>query len=287
MPNPESKIIPVWPYLCKIETADSSSVIIATQQDENCILQVIGSGVAVCYKDQEYVLNAQRLLMLGRRTTAELIAQKPPIRYMLLRYRHTFSAPSFDLNHACLQNPSVDTFMGGKGRFCILEDRDNIHLTLTALHDEWEHHRPEKDSMIRYQLYELFIRMARSFHHRNQPIGIQRLRRACAYIQDNYQHDLKLDEVAAMVGVSRSYLTMLFKKYMKRTFVNYVQAVRCDRAAYLLKTSSFAVVDIAAEAGFNSRQHFTRTFSRIYGMTPNSFRLAYHAVYQRSATDLA
>ena len=74
-------------------------------------------------------------------------------------------------------------------------------------------------------------------------------------------------------GISRSYLAQLFATHLGYSTVEYIQAVRCgDQAAYLLRTTRFAIVDIALEAGFNSRQHFARTFRRIYGKTPNAYR---------------
>ena len=48
--------------------------------------------------------------------------------------------------------------------------------------------------------------------------------------------------------------------------------LRVDRAAHLLTTSTVPLADVATAAGFYDQPSFTRTFARLTGETPSSFR---------------
>lgn len=39
-----------------------------------------------------------------------------------------------------------------------------------------------------------------------------------------------------------------------------------------LHNSSFGITDIAFASGYNSRQHFSYTFEKFYGLTPSAYR---------------
>ncbi len=54
--------------------------------------------------------------------------------------------------------------------------------------------------------------------------------------------------------------------------MEYINNQRLERAQFLLKNSSMNIVDIAFEAGFNSRQHFGYTFQKKYRLSPKQYR---------------
>lgn len=285
MPNLEAKRIPVWLTQCEVLTL-TGPYLLTTGKDENCLVQLRTAKCSAVRDQQVQPLPANTVILLGRSTSVLLqCADTQPYECLVLRYRHTFSQPSLDLNLLCLTISSVDSFLGQKTRFCVLSDHEYIYMTLSALCYEWSHQEPDRDAMILSLMHELFIKLSRSFHAHNQPTGIRYLNIARAYIQKRYQYALTLDEIAEHAGISRSYLTQLFSQHMNRTVVNYIQAIRCDRAGYLLSSTRFPIIDIAIETGFNSRQHFARTFEKVYGLSPSAFRQLHrtHDAYSRLA----
>ena len=272
MPNMEEKSLPVWVTECRTVQVQRE-LVMSTDRHENCIMRLMGGKCKAFYKDKTYSLNERSLLMLGRNTSTRLeFESQTPGEILLLRYAHTYTAPLVDLNHLCTAISLLDSFYGRKGRFCILTDHNHIYQTLGELQREWNGEDPEKESMIAALLHVLLISMARSFQENNQRTGIQYLSRARTYIQQHYNEMVTLDEIAQAAGVSRSYLTQLFRHHMNKSVVDYIQAVRCDHAAFLLGTTRFRVIDIALETGFTNRQHFARTFSRLYGLSPIEYR---------------
>lgn len=100
----------------------------------------------------------------------------------------------------------------------------------------------------------------------------QRLQRAIAYINDNLDKDLKLAEIAAVVGMSQYYFARLFKQSMGIPVYQYVIECRVERAKQLLKQGDLAIADIALAVGFANHSQFTRHFKRIVSLTPKEFR---------------
>lgn len=272
MPYPYVNKLLVWLTSCE-KTFVTHLIRLDAAANENCFVQVIAGKAIVRHEKEEHAVGVDAVLVLGREHSVTIENVGPhPCQLLLLRLRNTDGLPSVDLNHLCLTMPIVDAFFSFKTRFCILLDREYIRITFSAIEYEMHRQEQEQERMLHLLLLEFFIKLARAFHAREKPTGVQFLARARSYIRQHFQQEMTVDEIAAYAGISRSYLSQLFAEHLGYSAVEYIQAVRCDQAAYLLRTTRFAIVDIASEVGFNSRQHFARTFHRIYGMTPNQYR---------------
>lgn len=281
MPYPYAKKLLLWPTSCqKVSVTDQVSISAAA--DENCFIQLLSGKATVLNNGHEHLVAVDTVIVLGRGFSTTIIcASGQTCQLQVLRMRHTLEEPGVDLNHMCLTMPIVETFFTFKTRFCLLSDRAYVRMTLAAVEHELQDDQQEKNAMLNLLLQEFFIKLARCYHAHERPSGVQYLTRAREYIRKHFQCNITVDEIAQAAGVSRSYLAQLFALHMGSTTVEYIQAVRCDHAAYLLRTTRFAIVDIAAEVGFNSRQHFARTFSGIYGVTPNEYRHEHRMNHQQ------
>lgn len=100
------------------------------------------------------------------------------------------------------------------------------------------------------------------------------MHRVTHYIDDHFSDGISLEEVARATGISRYYVSHLFKELMKTTFVGYVNEQRLNRAAMLLLTSNKPIIEIAAISGFNNLSNFNRAFKMHFGKTPSAYRKA-------------
>ncbi len=98
------------------------------------------------------------------------------------------------------------------------------------------------------------------------------LRKAIAYMNEYYNQNPSLAEVASHAGLSPSYFSSLFKKEMGRNFSSYLLHIKVENASILLKNSNLPLSDISAELGFESQSYFSRIFKRETGLTPREFR---------------
>lgn len=92
------------------------------------------------------------------------------------------------------------------------------------------------------------------------------------YVQQHYAEDISLVEVANHVSLSPSYFSKRFKKDNNINFIDYLIDVRIQRAKVLLISSRYKINEICKMCGFNSLNHFYKTFKDITGYTAQQFR---------------
>jgi AraC-like DNA-binding protein len=98
----------------------------------------------------------------------------------------------------------------------------------------------------------------------------QRMARVRDYIEAHYERDIPIDELAALVGLSRYHLMRAFCKEYGLPPHAYANQVRLIAAKRLLAAGRTAA-DAAASAGFYDQSHLNRVFKRAYGITPGAY----------------
>ncbi len=94
------------------------------------------------------------------------------------------------------------------------------------------------------------------------------------YIDKNYQCNISLGELAEhKYFMNSSYLSRLFKNEVGQTFSKYLMQFRIKKAASLLESNILKINDIAALAGYNDVSHFIQYFKKMYGCTPEEYRV--------------
>lgn len=101
---------------------------------------------------------------------------------------------------------------------------------------------------------------------------LKQMAEACLYLSLNCTKPLTLEDVAAHIGISKSYFANLFKKYTNSTFIDFLTGERIKRALALFRNKDTRIIDIAFESGFTSLSSFNRAFKKTTGMTPSKFR---------------
>src|SRR6266704_654181 len=100
----------------------------------------------------------------------------------------------------------------------------------------------------------------------------ERVQKAVSYMESNCQRKLRLHQIAAGVGMSRSRLSALFIAHLEVSPMRLLKTIRMQQARALLQSSSLNVTEIAAHAGFNDVSHFIRDFIRLYGTSATMIR---------------
>ncbi len=93
-----------------------------------------------------------------------------------------------------------------------------------------------------------------------------------ALMEANLEEPLELDEIARHTGVSTRQVERLFHNYLHRTPSQYYLELRLTRARYLLLHGEAQVRDIALACGFVSPAHFSKCYSKFFGVPPSSER---------------
>lgn len=106
---------------------------------------------------------------------------------------------------------------------------------------------------------------------RDRSFGALEMARLTEYIEDNLGRTISLDELAALVNVSRFHFTRLFKRSFGGTAIAFVERCRIRRAQSLIAETDLPLADIALRVGFADQSHFTRRFHVHAGCTPAVF----------------
>lgn len=87
-------------------------------------------------------------------------------------------------------------------------------------------------------------------------------------------HDssLKVSVLAEQMNCTADYLSWLFHRETGMTLNRYINELRLNRAADLLKNTDYSISEIAWICGYRSPAYFSRLFSRGYGTAPGKFR---------------
>lgn len=73
---------------------------------------------------------------------------------------------------------------------------------------------------------------------------------ACNYINQHYNEQLSLENIAEISGFSKFHFTRIFKQCMGMTFYEYLNQKRISKAEELLSTTSQSITEIAMNSGF-------------------------------------
>jgi AraC-like DNA-binding protein len=92
------------------------------------------------------------------------------------------------------------------------------------------------------------------------------------YIEENYYHDIHLDDLADRFSINKFYLSRKFKEAYGFTINQFITNLRITHAKELLRFSEFNMTEICIRTGFNDSAYFTRVFKKEEGISPSDFK---------------
>ena len=98
------------------------------------------------------------------------------------------------------------------------------------------------------------------------------LRRCIEYIEARLDGDLRLDELAQVVGLSASHFVRSFRRSTGKTPYHFLLHRRVARAQMAMRDRSISLAEVALACGFADQHHLARVFRRITGVTPSIYR---------------
>ncbi len=98
------------------------------------------------------------------------------------------------------------------------------------------------------------------------------LKRATEFIEANCLRNIRLQEVAALTGLSQSHFSHSFKAATGMAPHEWQMNARLSRAKALLSSSDQPLTEIAAETGFADQAHFSRVFRKHVGIAPSRWK---------------
>ena len=100
----------------------------------------------------------------------------------------------------------------------------------------------------------------------------QRIAEAIAYIQNNFQRQPQLDEIAAHIHLSSAHFQRLFTEWAGTSPKKFLQYISIEHAKKILKQQQGSVFDATFATGLSSTSRLHDLFIQIEGMTPAEYK---------------
>ena len=91
------------------------------------------------------------------------------------------------------------------------------------------------------------------------------------YIQQNFR-TVRLSSLAKTFHYNETYLSRMLQNYMGMSFTDIVRGIKMTRAEEYLSSSNLRIHEISALVGYDSVDHFSRTFKATHNMSPQAYR---------------
>ncbi|WP_310379985.1 AraC family transcriptional regulator [Flavobacterium sp.] len=111
-----------------------------------------------------------------------------------------------------------------------------------------------------------------AYSHINEPSKNDRLSDVFEYVKDHYKDEISLIEIAKIAHLTPTSFCRMFKLKTKKSFVEYLNAIRVSNACKLLIESEMGISEIAYECGFKTASNFNQLFKKLTETTPKEYR---------------
>ena len=92
------------------------------------------------------------------------------------------------------------------------------------------------------------------------------------YIYENYTKELTINDVTEKFNITDTKLNKILMSYSGKRFIEFLNALKIDKACEMLLTTDKSVIDISFELGFNTVKTFNNNFTKLKNMSPTDFR---------------
>lgn len=98
------------------------------------------------------------------------------------------------------------------------------------------------------------------------------IKEALSFIEQNFQNDITVEEIAACCGLNRSYFGKIFHEVLGKSPQEFLISYRMTKATELLKLTSLSIAEVGSAVGYSNQLHFSRAFKKINGISPRQWR---------------
>ena len=118
------------------------------------------------------------------------------------------------------------------------------------------------------------IDAVKSIHVNSKPVDmtVATFDKMIAYIDDNYQQKIELEDIAKIGGYNVNYTSQFFKRQLGVSFLEYLLRMRLREATVRLANSTDSVAHIASDCGFADIKAFNVAFKKHFHTTPSEYR---------------
>lgn len=161
-----------------------------------------------------------------------------------------------------------------------IENQPELNTLIHSCHDVFvqraEAYQLRLKALLFQMLYLMFTQnvQACSIEPRRNPSSLsrERVNIILQYVDTHYVDQIKLDDLVEVVHINKYYICKIFQQYVGKTFLEYVNLVRIQKAVELIVSTNESITSISFATGFQDINYFSRMFKRVMGISPTDLR---------------
>lgn len=154
-------------------------------------------------------------------------------------------------------------------KYCVYENIDVDKYAKYIQEIQNEYLTRKRESEMSALLYKIIMR----FFEEGMPKQLSAMEKAALYIEQNFQKEIKLEELLNITNSSKSKFCKDFKTYFGCTAFEKILEYRLSYAKQLLENSGYDIKEIAYTSGFNDTSYFCSCYKKKYGKSPGKSRV--------------
>jgi AraC-like DNA-binding protein len=117
--------------------------------------------------------------------------------------------------------------------------------------------------------------VSEGFSYKSDGIDNARLSAIFEYTFNNYQNQITIDELAALINVGKHTFCRFFKEKTNKTYLQFLMEIRIGKACKCLIEDNMNISEVGYSCGYNSLSHFNHQFRTIKNMSPLEYKHQY------------
>lgn len=147
---------------------------------------------------------------------------------------------------------------------------EEVAILLEKIREKRESEQFFHETVARGFLMALLGEMLSVMDFQDNPTDQDAIKRILKYCVEHYTEPINLEILSKELYLNKDYISHVFKERMHMNYKDFVNKLRVEHAARLLK-KGMRVTDAAYESGFASVRTFNRAFQKYMQMTPREY----------------
>ncbi|MDT0124803.1 AraC family transcriptional regulator [Paenibacillus sp. RRE4] len=238
------------------------------QLPAHSFLYVLDGHAQIRLDQSQYYMSRFHVLHGGRGAFIDIFAEDR-LEYYLILYKAVMMLPA---SHPLLRQPGVDSSFRYQYVF-VPGHPTSLLLKLDDMFQNWT----TPDLLHQFQARTLFYQFVHALLLQMKQQGIEPVApdlpsQVLHYIQEHYMEPITLKSLAELFDCSVSYLTKMFKSRLNDSPIRLLAKVRAQKAAMMLSRQGIPLQEIAELVGYPDAHTLSRSFKKVYGITPAQYR---------------
>lgn len=230
------------------------------------LIYVLIGDASLNHEDQYFVLQKDDFLIVPKAQSYSLSSKNAEVFHLTLSYEVTMNNKDTDIEYI---------FQGNSVEHPQTADYEVVKF-INSILQLYVFKEYNQNAFVYQNYFGLIGILEKNYRKKivldRKKSAIKKIEELKFYIDNNFNKEIKLSEIASSLFLSEQYLSRLFSKEIGISISDYTIQKRLEKVRNELLHTEKSVIDIAYEAGFSNINSFNRIFKKNQGMTPSDYR---------------